>query len=119
MARLLSRLNPFGRPTIATFPGRTVINAATIQEDSLLGSILGRHLDVGNINQEEAIKLWLVVHRAMGPHSPYHPYFQTLPAVMPTPIHYNEAEMSQLAGTPLFHAVQVLHALVVHSMHCL
>lgn len=106
LTRLLRRLNPFARTTIATFPCTTVINAATIQQDQLLGPTLQRQLEEGRVPPEDAVKLWLVVHRAMGPHSPYHAYVQTLPARVDAPMQYTDAQLNELRGTSLFHAVQ-------------
>lgn len=107
VTRTLRRLIPRHYSTIANFPSHTVINAATIQQDQLLGEVLAKHLGDDAINQEEAVKLWLVVHRAMGPHSPYHPYLQTLPSKIDSPVHYSVKQLRELAGTPLYHAALV------------
>lgn len=116
VTRWLRRLNPFATPTVATFHERTIINAATIREDGLLGDVIARHLDAGNISQEEAVRLWLIMHRAMGAHSPYHAYLQSLPAAFSTPMHYSESELAELAGTPLFYAAQVRRTACVHCL---
>jgi hypothetical protein len=105
--RFVRRLNLFGSPVVADFPVPTIINAATVQGDQILGDVFARHLRIGNISPDEAVRLWLIMHRAMGWHSPYHAYLQALPATFTTPLHYSDSEFRELAGTPLFHATEV------------
>jgi hypothetical protein len=107
VTRFVRRLNPFGTPTIAEFPAQSIINAATVQEDQLLGDVLAKHIRRGSISPDEAVRLWLVMHRAMGAHSPYHGYLQALPASFSTPLYFSEGEMKELAGSPLYHATEV------------
>ena len=118
ISRAFRRLNPWSQPVIATFPGISIINAATVQQDQLLGQVFAKHLGGEDISQEEAVKLWLVVHRAMGPHSPYHPYFQTLPAEIDSPVHYSDSQLRELAGTPLYHAALVRHQPLIVCRCC-
>jgi hypothetical protein len=64
------------------------------------------------------MKLWLVMHRAMGAHSPYHPYMQTLPAHVNTPTQYTGEQLDELKGTSLHGAVQVRLLRLIVCQNC-
>jgi hypothetical protein len=95
------------QPTIAAFPASAVINAATVQQDPLLGDALGSKLASGAIDATEAVQIWLMVHSKLGRESPYHGYLQSLPADINTPAFWSEQQLAELQGTFLHRAVQV------------
>jgi hypothetical protein len=107
ISRLLRRFNIWGTRVVAEYPAKLVVNSVTVQLDERLGDVLKRHLACGNINEAEAVQLWLLMHRAMGQQSPYAPYFRTLPSTFDTPVNFTETEMRMLAGTYVNSAVQV------------
>ena len=90
---------------LASFPLHSALTLATCVSDPRLGASLAGWLAQDELSEREAMQLFLLVQRALGPASSYEPYVSLL-ATPTTPLHWQAGEMDELRGTALWEAVR-------------
>jgi hypothetical protein len=121
VTRVLAKAWPWGSHTLAQFPSVSLISVRTIcSRDEKFGSSIQGALEEGLLeNEEQALQLWLILHRALKSDSPYAPYISTLPPGTELPVNYGPSMLLELSGTEAIVAVEVSYPRKGQNVHWL
>ncbi|KAF6263984.1 hypothetical protein COO60DRAFT_266676 [Scenedesmus sp. NREL 46B-D3] len=96
--------------TVAAVPLDLALTAESARQDPQLGPSYAELMDMGLLDERNAVIVMLLVEKMRGDGSRYAPYIQLLPGSLCTPLWFDQQQLGELAGTTLAAATAARHA---------